>query len=535
MDNALICDQNLKKPLKEAFYGTAGYRSKTSDLNNILCRASLVAYLRSKTSAGKVIGVMITASHNPVEYNGIKIIDHNGDMLSEKWEEYCDRIVNCDDDKLPREMKRILRSHSDQGDELGEGQVKGHVLIGRDTRDSGEMLCANIKSVLGKLRCVVDDYGVVTTPELHFLVRRCNVESRGEKEVTNKAEYVKNIVSNFIQLSSLTKKNFRMMIDTANGVAGMKLKELDELLKNKLDYEILNDPKGVLNLDCGADFVKTKKRAPKLEALGPDRPALPSEAVCASFDGDVDRLVFFMGSKATEIFDGDSQAVFLALYIKSLLDKIESKLSIGVVLSYYSNNAAVDALPSQSFKVVMAQTGVKNFVSAARAFDVGVYFEPNGHGSVCFSQACIDEIERGSSKHHTILKCLLNLFDPCIGDALANFMVFKALMESADDLRKFRENPSRLLTVRIVDKNTIKVDQKNQVLEPRALQDKIDVEALSLGGRSFVRPSGTEDVVRVYAECPTEADADLLCLKVAQHVYDMCNGVGDHPEIDYTK
>ncbi|ADM10916.1 phosphoacetyl-glucosamine mutase [Encephalitozoon intestinalis ATCC 50506] len=528
MDNVLISDENLKKPSKPAYYGTAGYRSKTSDLNNILCRGSLIAYLRSTTFAGKIIGVMITASHNPVEYNGIKIIDHNGDMLDETWEEYSDRIVNCDDDKLPREMKRILRSCSNQS-ELGEG-VQGHVVLGRDTRDSGKKLCDNIRSVLSKLNCTVDDYGVVTTPELHFLVRRCNVENK----VVDKTEYLKNIVSNFSRLSSLTKGNFKTMVDTANGVAGMKLKELDEMLEGRLNYGILNDPKGILNLDCGADFVKTKKMAPKLEVFNSSEFSPPSNGICASFDGDVDRLIFFTGPKNTEIFDGDSQAVFLALYIRSLLDKIGSRLSIGVVLSYYSNNAAVDALPPKLFKVVMAQTGVKNFVSAARNFDIGVYFEPNGHGSVCFSQACIDEIERGSSKHHTILKSLVNLFDPCIGDALGNFMIFKALMADADDLRKFRENPSRLLTVKIEDKNSIKVDHKNQVIEPKELQDKIDEEALSLGGRSFVRPSGTEDVVRVYAECPTEADADLLCLKVAQHVYDMCRGVGDHPEIDYT-
>ncbi|CAD24935.1 PHOSPHOACETYL-GLUCOSAMINE MUTASE [Encephalitozoon cuniculi GB-M1] len=528
MDNALIADENLKKPSKPAYYGTAGYRSKTSDLNNILCRASLIAYLRSTTFAGKIIGVMITASHNPVEYNGIKIIDHNGDMLDEVWEEYSDRIVNCDDEKLAREMKKILRSCSNQS-ELGEG-VRGHVVLGRDTRDSGERLCNNIRSVLGKLNCTVDDYGVVTTPELHFLVRKCNTENR----VVDKAEYMKNIAHNFNSLSSITKGNLRMMIDTANGVADMKLKELDGMLDGKLNYEVLNDPKGILNLDCGADFVKTKKRAPRLEALSSSGFSQAANRICASFDGDVDRLIFFTGPKDTEIFDGDSQAVFLALYIRSLLDRIESRLSIGVVLSYYSNNAAVDVLPPESFKVVMAQTGVKNFVSAAREFDVGIYFEPNGHGSVCFSQACIDEIEKGSTKSHAILKILANLFDPCIGDALANFVIFKALMGSADDLRKFRENPSRLLTVKIVDKNSIKVDQKNQVIEPKELQDKIDVEALSLGGRSFVRPSGTEDVVRVYAECPSEADADLLCLKVAQHVYDMCNGIGDHPEIDYT-
>lgn len=528
MERFLTSDENLRKPSQPAYYGTAGYRSKTSDQNNILCRASLIAYLRSTTFAGKIIGVMITASHNPIEYNGVKIIDHNGDMLDETWEGYSDRVVNCEDKDLPRAMKKILRSCSNQS-ELGEG-VRAHVVLGRDTRASGEELCKNIRCVLTRLNCTVDDYGVVTTPELHFLVRRCNVENK----VVNKSEYIENLAHNFGQLSSITKGNFGMRVDTANGVVGMKLESLDEMLHKGLNYKVLNDPDGVLNLECGADFVKTQKRAPKLRVFNPEFSLGPLE-ICASFDGDADRLVFFTGPKDTEIFDGDYQAVFLAQYFRKLLDQIGCKLSIGVVLSYYSNNAAVDALPPQLFKVVMAQTGVKNFVSAARDFDIGVYFEPNGHGSVCFSQACMDEIEGGRTKHHTVLKTLANLFDPCVGDAMANFLVFKATMTGIENLRKFRENPSRLLAVRIADKNSIKVDHKNQVLEPKGLQDKIDVEALSFGGRAFVRPSGTEDVVRVYAECQKGGDTDNLCLRVAEDVYQMCNGVGDHPEIDYTK
>jgi len=528
MEKLLTSDKNLEKPSKPAYYGTAGYRSKTLDQNNILCRASLIAYLRSTTFAGKIIGVMITASHNPVEYNGIKIIDHNGDMLDETWENYSDKIVNCDDKDLPRIMRKILRSCSNQS-ELGEG-VRGRVVLGRDTRESGIELCKNITSVLTKLNCNVDDYGIVTTPELHFLVRKCNMENR----VVEKKMYIENLINNFGRLSTITKRNLEIKVDTANGVAGMKLKELNEILQGELRYEMLNDENGVLNLDCGADFIKTKKRFPKLNIFNSES-NLNSNEIYASFDGDADRLILFTGSKDIEMFDGDFQAIFLALYFKTLLTNINSKLNIGVVLSYYSNNAAVDVLPSKSFKIAMAQTGVKNFVSAARNFDIGIYFEPNGHGSVHFSSTCIDEIENGDTQYHSILKSLINLFDPCVGDALANFLVLKATMNNVDDLRKFKENPSRLLTVRIADKNSIKVDHKNQVLEPKALQDKIDVEALSFGGRSFVRPSGTEDVVRIYAECPKEADADLLCLRVSQHVYDMCNGIGDHPEIDYTK
>ena len=40
------------------------------------------------------------------------------------------------------------------------------------------------------------------------------------------------------------------------------------------------------------------------------------------------------------------------------------------------------------------------------------------------------------------------------------------------------------------------------------------------GWRSFVRPSGTEDVVRVYAEAGTRRDCDELAMKVAKMVHE---------------
>lgn len=46
----------------------------------------------------------------------------------------------------------------------------------------------------------------------------------------------------------------------------------------------------------------------------------------------------------------------------------------------------------------------------------------------------------------------------------------------------------------------------------------------------FYRPSGTEDVVRVYAEANTRENADKLAVEVATVVYDTAGGVGKRPE-----
>ena len=45
----------------------------------------------------------------------------------------------------------------------------------------------------------------------------------------------------------------------------------------------------------------------------------------------------------------------------------------------------------------------------------------------------------------------------------------------------------------------------------------------------FVRPSGTEDVVRVYAEARSQAEADELALLTAQAAWTHAGGKGEMP------
>jgi len=102
------------------------------------------------------------------------------------------------------------------------------------------------------------------------------------------------------------------------------------------------------------------------------------------------------------------------------------------------------------------------------------------------------------------------------------------IIEDWDNL--YTDLPKRLQKVNVKDRNVITTgDAERKCLTPIGLQDRIDsiVKEYGQKSRAFVRPSGTEDVVRVYAESTTQQKADSLAKEVANVVFDLANGVGN--------
>ena len=351
----------------------------------------------------------------------------------------------------------------------------------------------------------------------------------------------------FLQLRALsgeTKKPDQIKLDGANGVGALKIKEQLKHLGDALPMIVYNDGfLGKLNEKCGADYVKMKQCAPDGMIINPGNK-------CVTFDGDADRVMYFYLDKERNfhLVDGDKMSTLITGYFKEKLDKagIELAKGLGIVQTAYANGSAT-AYVQDTLKVPVAcaKTGVKHVHHKAQDFDIGVYFEANGHGTVVFSEEALskiqtahDEAEAGSEKHKVTreLLCMIDLINEAVGDAIADMLVCEAILYqkgwSIEDWdNTYKDLPNRLRKVTVKDRTVIETaDAERKVVAPEGLQEAIDKLAVEIKhGRSFVRPSGTEDIVRVYAEGDTQDNADALALAVSWKVFDMAGGIGEKP------
>ena len=77
-------------------YGTAGFRAKAETMDVVMYRVGALAALRA-AHTGKIVGIMVTASHNEGADNGSKIVDSDGGMLVANWEKIATQLANAGD------------------------------------------------------------------------------------------------------------------------------------------------------------------------------------------------------------------------------------------------------------------------------------------------------------------------------------------------------------------------------------------------------------------------------------------------------
>ncbi|KAL7162269.1 hypothetical protein ACSBR2_042700 [Camellia fascicularis] len=525
-------------------YGTSGFRADWLVLQSTVFRVGILAALRSlKTQS--VIGLMITASHNKVSDNGIKIADPTGGMLSQDWEPFADALASAPDSQ---HLAQLIDDFVKKENIPLEGAESAEILLGRDTRPSGKSLLEAAKQgIISIVGAVAVDMGVLTTPQLHWMVR-----ARNKAMNATELDYFNQLSSSFRCLIDLihqgtaaNKMNGIVVVDGANGVGGEKLEALKRILDG-FDIEIRNSgQEGVLNDGVGADFVQKEKVAP--HGFGPADAGIR----CASLDGDADRLVYFSvlsnSNNKIDLVDGDKILSLFALFIKeqlSTLNKNEGdkdnkcyQPTLGVVQTAYANGASTDYLKQSGLEVMFTPTGVKYLHEKAAEYDIGIYFEANGHGTILFSEGFLHWLDgrnselaltsKGSEQQKAAMRLLAvsKLINQAVGDALSGLLLVEVILQHMGwSIHKWNELyhdlPSKQLKVKVVDRSVIVTEKaETVVVRPLGIQEAINVETAKYPrGRCFVRPSGTEDVVRVYAEATTEEAADNLASSVARLV-----------------
>ncbi|KAL9932767.1 hypothetical protein V8E36_008466 [Tilletia maclaganii] len=523
-------------------YGTAGVRTKGDILESTCFRFGLVAALRSKKLGGQAVGLMVTASHNPEPDNGLKMVDPRGEMLENSWEAYCTEIANV---TSPAELisaleKLVQTTHIDLS-------TPATVVFAHDTRPSSPALVKAIVAGLAAFGVNMIEGGLLTTPQLHYLVRAHNTAGNPDAygEPTEEGYYQK-LSTAYLKLVSDKPPMTPLIVDCANGVGAKSLTAFAKYVPEEhfrvLPLRTSIDTPGALNNNCGADYVKTNQRLPL--GFEKEEHVKPGERMCA-YDGDADRLIYFYVREAKKgciltgelgefrLLDGDKIATLVTDYLNELVLKAGVELEVGCVQTAYANGSSTKYLAKRNVPIKCTPTGVKHLHHAAESYDIGVYFEANGHGTVLFSAHALETIKSALQSPPTPaiqdalvqLQALSELINQTVGDALSDMLLVEVVLRSRqwgpeewdgayDDL------PNKLLKVIVKDRTIFSTtDAERRLVSPVGLQEKIDELVRKYeDARSFVRPSGTEDCVRVYAEAARQSDMEALAAGVARLV-----------------
>lgn len=408
-----------------------------------------------------------------------------------------------------------------------EGRCR--VVIGKDTRRSSYMFEYSLAA--GLTASGADAYllHVTTTPSVSYVVRTegfdCGImisashnpfydngikviNGRGEKleeEVIEKIEaYLdgeageipfalrENIgrtvdyaagrnryIGYLISLATRSFKNMRVGLDCANGSASAIAKNVFDALGAET-HVINNTPDGLnINTNCGSTHIEGLQKYVVENHLD----------VGFAYDGDADRCLAV--DSEGKLVDGDKILYVCGKYMKEQGTLVNNT----VVTTVMSNFGLYKAFEREGISYEKTAVG-----------DKYVYenMSQNGH--------CLGGEQSGHiifSKHATT------------GDGiLTSLKLMEVILEKKETLAKLADEvqiyPQVLKNVRVKDKEAAQADRDVQA-EVQKVSD-----ALGDTGRILVRPSGTEPLIRVMVEAPT----DEICGKYVAQVVEMIEKKG---------
>ncbi len=337
-------------------------------------------------------GIMVSASHNPAEDNGLKVLDRSGLKL---------------DDSVEDEIEQLIW----RTEELGS---VGNAEMGRT---------------------------VLATALLNrYLEHRLGLAS------------------------SIDAAGLRLVVDCANGSGGMVGPRI--LAATGATVEVIhNEPDGI-NINVGSGATAPASLAAEVAARGVE--------VGFALDGDADRLIAV--DAAGSVVDGDQVLGILAL------DRLERGVLPGgaLVVSVLSNGGLQAVVESAGGQVIRTPVGDKYILEGMQVSGAGLGGEKSGHVII---------LEHTTSGDGVVTALELLRVMTRTGRSLADLAAQVHLLPQ--------------------QQRAVKARHKDQWEGDPALQRSIRDAERRLGetGRVLVRPSGTEPALRVMVEGP---DADLV-------------------------
>ncbi len=275
-------------------------------------------------------------------------------------------------------------------------------------------------------------------------------------------DYLRELHTRFVDLD-LT--GLDVVLDCANGATYEVAPEMFRRLG--ADVTVTADgPDGRnINAECGSTHIQ--RLAEQVRAGG--------HALGFAFDGDGDRVLAVDGDG--EVVDGDELMALIALHLRDS----ERLPGGGVAVTVMTNYGFHTAMASAGIEVASTQVGDRYVLAEllARGWTLGG--EQSGH-----------LIELGFNR---------------TGDGLAGALLTLEALAGADlrERHAMAKLPQRLVNVRVRDREAL--HGADAVTAAVGAEN----EALAGRGRVLVRPSGTEPLVRVMVEAPSDTEAQDVC------------------------
>jgi len=401
------------------------------------------------------------------------------------------------------------------------GAERPQVLIIRDTRESGEMLESAIAAGVAAAGGDAWIAGVLPTPAAPLLVRRHGLdlaavisashnpyEDNGiklfasdgfklhddtEHEIEAGLEnappppahigrvrrfdgaledYVQQLHERF---SGLNLRSRRVLLDCANGATYQAAPEIFRRLG--ADVDVLADQPDGMNINQGCGSTHLDGAVERASGGGYD--------VAFAFDGDGDRVLAV--DRRGEVVDGDELIALAALHLRAA-GRLPGD---GVAVTVMTNYGFHRAMETAGIEVATTAVGDRYVLDELRRRGWALGGEQSGH---------IIDLGFGPS-----------------GDGIASALLTLEALAGRDlaDRSVMEKLPQRLVNIRAADRAGLAAAMADPGVEKAVAREH---EGLTGRGRVLVRASGTEPLIRVMVEAPSQEETDEVCARLKQVV-----------------